>query len=163
MSVNELKNRAHETAKSKGFWDEGRQNVAEKLALIASEVAEFEDAWEEDNESDEEVADIVIRCFDLCGYLRIELEEWVMDGLHHSPAILSDPREYQLAIYQRIARAVQAHRKGHDEDVELLLMSIIYGSATFMNFNWFPGRLEQVVVDKMEKNNKRGRLHGNKY
>lgn len=65
----------HDNAFKKGFWQEDRK-VSELLALIHSEVSE---ALEADRKNDkegfrEELADIVIRVFDLCGGLKIDLE-----------------------------------------------------------------------------------------
>lgn len=67
---------AYETAKSKGWHDETRE-IGTILALIHSEVSE---ALEADRKGDqenfeEELADIAIRIFDLCGSRGIDLED----------------------------------------------------------------------------------------
>ena len=76
MNLNELSKLAHSIAKEKGFWDKSRK-IPEVLMLIVTEVAE---ACQADRKDDydkfkEELADIYIRLFDLCGYLEIDIEE----------------------------------------------------------------------------------------
>lgn len=76
MKVNELCQEAFKTAKSKGWHDEPRE-TGTILALIHSEVSE---ALEADRKGDqenfeEELADVCIRIFDLCGSREIDLEK----------------------------------------------------------------------------------------
>ncbi|MEK4148943.1 MazG nucleotide pyrophosphohydrolase domain-containing protein [Robertmurraya sp. FSL W8-0741] len=75
MKINELCQEAYETAKSKGWHDEERE-TGTLLALIHSEVSE---ALEADRKGDsenfiEELADVCIRIFDLCGSKNLDLE-----------------------------------------------------------------------------------------
>jgi NTP pyrophosphatase (non-canonical NTP hydrolase) len=76
MNLNEYRDACHKTAKEKGFWD-ASQNIAEKLMLIVTEVAEACEADRHGNKEnfDEEIADTFIRLFDLCGYLNIDIEK----------------------------------------------------------------------------------------
>lgn len=74
-SINELCKAAFETATAKGWHDEKRE-TGTLLALIHSEVSE---ALEADRKGDtenfsEELADVCIRIFDLCGSKNIDLE-----------------------------------------------------------------------------------------
>lgn len=74
-TINDLCNAAYETAVSKGWHDEERE-TGTLLALIHSEVSE---ALEADRKGDadnfsEELADVCIRIFDLCGSRNIDLE-----------------------------------------------------------------------------------------
>jgi NTP pyrophosphatase (non-canonical NTP hydrolase) len=110
MNINELCKAAHENAVAKGFYEDRRDNIAEKLMLIVSELAEaleadrkgrhtflftfpygkapenfdkyvpkddtfFEQAIKDTFE--DELADAVIRIFDLAGFLNINLEEHI--------------------------------------------------------------------------------------
>lgn len=79
MKINELCHEAFETAKSKGWHDEPRE-TGTVLALIHSEVSE---ALEADRKGDqanfeEELADVCIRIFDLCGSRGIDLEKAII-------------------------------------------------------------------------------------
>jgi NTP pyrophosphatase (non-canonical NTP hydrolase) len=109
--------RAHATAKEKGFWEEEKRNIPEALLLIISEVSEATEALRKNhyadkaitdglkkdlelNHSDEEfqlnqgiwkslfeekvkssfedeIADVAIRLFDLCGGMGIDLEKHI--------------------------------------------------------------------------------------
>ena len=66
----------HKIASEKGFWDKS-QNIAEKLMLCVTELAEACEADRNDNRDNfkEEIADTFIRLFDLCGYLGINIEK----------------------------------------------------------------------------------------
>lgn len=103
-TINELCVEVHQNAKSKGFYDEPK-NTGEMLALIHSEVSEALEAdrkdsyctanlnvlggWVHDDDFqveykakakgtfEEEMADIVIRVFDMCGYKGIDLQAHV--------------------------------------------------------------------------------------
>ncbi len=75
MRIRDLCMMAHENAKLKGFWDEPRE-FGTLIALIHSELSE---ALEAHRKSEvemvaEELADVAIRLFDLCGASDINLE-----------------------------------------------------------------------------------------
>ncbi len=73
----------HKNAIAHG-WYEGEQNIAEKIALIHSEASEALEAyWNRIPEGEkgcmgEELADIVIRCFDLAEFLGIDILQAVL-------------------------------------------------------------------------------------
>lgn len=90
----------HKTAQTQGFWDQKR-NVGEMLMLVVSELGEAIEAhrsglfgMEKKDTFEDEIADAVIRLFDLCGGLGIDLEkqmEWKLAfnkkrGLRHGKA-----------------------------------------------------------------------------
>lgn len=101
-TIEQLIQESHQVARSKGFWDKDR-NIGELLMLITSELAEgleadrksrwlspsaspektmdivgeavFKGAFEEHIKDtfEDEMADVAIRLFDLCGGLGIDL------------------------------------------------------------------------------------------
>lgn len=83
--INELCKEAFETAKSKGWHDQPRE-MGTLLALIHSEVSE---ALEADRKGDsenfaEELADVCIRIFDLCGSREIDLETAILQKMQYN-------------------------------------------------------------------------------
>ena len=88
-----MRDEIHEIAKEKGWYDGEGRNIGEALMLIVTEAAEaMEDVrvgrmvtvhiLESGNICKPEgfpieIADILIRCLDLCGYLNIDIEEAV--------------------------------------------------------------------------------------
>jgi NTP pyrophosphatase (non-canonical NTP hydrolase) len=85
MSINDLCKEAFETAMSKGWHDEPKE-MGTKLALIHSEVSE---ALEADRKGDaenfaEELADVCIRTFDLCGSMNIDLEKAIKEKMAYN-------------------------------------------------------------------------------
>jgi NTP pyrophosphatase (non-canonical NTP hydrolase) len=91
MTLKELCEKAHANSRDKGWYDvpHDKRNIGEMLMLIVTEVAEaMEDyrdgnMWEAIPNEDppgkptgfvSEIADIVIRIGDLCGYLGIDLD-----------------------------------------------------------------------------------------
>lgn len=75
-SLNELAQMCHEVAVSKGFWEKER-NIGEALMLIVTELAEAMEAHriQDDANFKEELADSFIRLLDLCGGLKIDIED----------------------------------------------------------------------------------------
>jgi len=85
MTITDLVRRAHDNATAKGFHDDP-PNIPQRLCLIHSEVSEaLEDYRNRIMEGGvrgdgkpygfpSEIADIVIRCADLCGRLGIDLD-----------------------------------------------------------------------------------------
>jgi NTP pyrophosphatase (non-canonical NTP hydrolase) len=83
--INNLCKEAYMIAKSKGWHDEQRE-TGTLLALIHSEVSE---ALEADRKGDqenfvEELADVCIRIFDLCGSREIDLEKAISEKMQRN-------------------------------------------------------------------------------
>ena len=90
LTINDLIQISHNTAKEKGWWDDSNRNVGELLALIHSEIGEalevyrikgkdgLKEIWEDDKGKPEgfvtELADVIIRIADLCGEFNLDLE-----------------------------------------------------------------------------------------
>ena len=97
MRLNDLRDECHGIAKEKGWYSDGDRNVGEALMLVVTEVAEameevrvgrmgtYRDALTGKPEGFEiEIADILIRLFDLAGYLKIDLDEAVRQKIAYN-------------------------------------------------------------------------------
>ena len=75
-SLNELAQLCHRIAVEKGFWETER-NIGEALMLIVTELAEAMEAHRHQDDANfrEELADAFIRLLDLCGGLKIDIED----------------------------------------------------------------------------------------
>lgn len=158
----------HKNALLKGFWDEGRQNIAEKLALIGTEVWEIKETLLYDGavtaRTYEEIADIIIRILDIYGWFnRTISDDWPYKGFEKKIII---PYSFRLEVYDHVAAAVQAHRKSEADNPEEMfahLHSVIMRCADFMLFHSGYGALHDEVLLKVSKNKNRSRLHGARY
>lgn len=93
MTINKWIDAIHENAIKHGWYDNGKKNFGELLMLIVTEVAEvmeeyrngkgFRESYTDENGKmcgiPSELADIVIRVMDLCGYYKIDLEQAIKD------------------------------------------------------------------------------------
>lgn len=110
-SLERLRDLCHNNSKVKGFWDAKEWNFGEKIALIHTELSEMFEAWrcnKKECEKDitiidstmrsetgeveirritaieEEIADVFIRMFDLCGKLNIDVGRVVMAKMEYN-------------------------------------------------------------------------------
>jgi NTP pyrophosphatase (non-canonical NTP hydrolase) len=86
IGINQLCKEAFDTAKSKGWHDQPRE-MGTILCLIHGEVSE---AMEADRRGEgwdrvtEELADVCIRIFDLCGSLNLNLEKAIKEKMEYN-------------------------------------------------------------------------------
>lgn len=82
MQINDLCKEAYQTAVSKG-WHDKKRETGTLLALIHSEVSEALEADRKGNAENfaEELADVCIRIFDLCGSKNIDLEQAILNKM----------------------------------------------------------------------------------
>jgi NTP pyrophosphatase (non-canonical NTP hydrolase) len=86
LPINDLIKECHSVAKSKGWWDELR-NEGELIALMHSELSEALEAMRNHAGNDalaEELADCCIRIFDYCGWKEIDLEKALLKKIEYN-------------------------------------------------------------------------------
>lgn len=94
QAIQHLVNRCYQNSREHGFWDDPAKNdPLIKLALITSEVGEAVEAFRKPGKSDhiihfkgieEELADIVIRVFDLAGAFDLRLAEAITAKMEYN-------------------------------------------------------------------------------
>lgn len=110
--LNQLGQEIYKNAVSKGFYEEGRaRNIGERIALIHSEVSEaleadrnnsyckipvqnlrcfddegFKEVYKSQVKGtfEEEMADIIIRCLDMCAFKGIDIDEHVLAKMRYN-------------------------------------------------------------------------------
>ncbi len=90
----------HRISRDRGWYDEGERNFGELIALVHSELSEALEAYRDGDPPDKhlphlssvqvELADTLIRVFDLAEYLDIDLEMAVIDKMEFNKT-----REYR--------------------------------------------------------------------
>lgn len=94
--LNELRDRAYENAVNNGFYDHGTPNVSAYCSNLHGEVSELWEAHRKGTLLDqcdkpvaltcieEELADILIRCFDMAGALQVDLDRAVEEKMRYN-------------------------------------------------------------------------------
>jgi len=182
LTINELVERAHANAKEKGFWDEPRE-TGTLLMLIVSEVTEALDAHSCENFC-EELADICIRIFDLCGGHDIDLKT-VLHSMRHNYEFVSkdidlnltsfadledslsvadgdfDDDKLSISVVKSLSYALERDRQGlRGPFAQKIAMAFVYTLKWAAHKGY---RIEDALMKKMERNKQRPRLHGKKY
>jgi len=90
LSINQLKESIMKQAKEKGFGTTPQEiNVAEKIALIHSEISEVYEAYRHQNIDGkdgfkEELGDVIIRTLHLCGVFDIDIEKEILTKMDYN-------------------------------------------------------------------------------
>lgn len=83
-TITSLVKEAHKTAEEHGWWESGTRPFLELICLMHCELSEAAEAYrnkEGDDRIVEELADVVIRIFDLCGSRGWNLEKSVLSKM----------------------------------------------------------------------------------
>ena len=82
MDLDGYARECHQIAKDHGWWDELR-SIPELLCLIHSEVSEALEGYRNHDAQNfrEEIADILIRVFDLAGWMKLDLDATVQEKM----------------------------------------------------------------------------------
>jgi NTP pyrophosphatase (non-canonical NTP hydrolase) len=89
VDINDMCDRAFKNSSNHGFWsydislqdkESVRLILLTKMALVTSEVGEAVEALREEDYGNikEEIADICIRLFDICGFMNINLQQAIL-------------------------------------------------------------------------------------
>lgn len=171
----------HETAVSKGWWDDGDRNDGEMIALMHSELDEaFDGGYNADDKVPEykayeaEVADCIIRIMDLA-----ERRDWDVGGSISAHVHVVDEEHekesyknltestYLMYMHKGLSYALEGLRKpkqsDHNENFSEIEFGLAYCVLWSIKFaQRFFLRLPESLCAKAEMNKTRSYKHGGK-
>lgn len=168
--MNELSKRAHELAKSKGWYDSTR-STGELLMLVCTEIAEAHtecmagDVEEMESPSGKpeglpsELADVVIRIADLAGYLELDLTQCNEYG-RPSSGKRQPTDEWFLQAFVSTSDACEWARTHDRQEMVESLVGVINNIRSIAD--WYEIDLEKAIETKMTYNATRPYRHGGK-
>ena len=135
MNISSLIERCHKASVNGGWYtdlstgEKLDRNIGEMMVLIHSEVSEAYDAWVNDEMDDKlphrlgvevEIADTLIRIFDLCGYQNLSLENSTI-----IPTFGNNIEKAFNLIHLHISNAYEGYRKSNITKLEENLTTVI--------------------------------------
>lgn len=183
MNIPELIKKSHDNAVQKGFYPEGEQkNIGELLMLIVSELGEALEAHRKNKFADiaiyekyvesvwpdfsipkfetfikdtfeDELADVCIRLFDLCGYLDIQPIDFP-----HGVTIDNNVGEFLLTITHMVCLLKESLEEDYKNESMYEVIHYIKVFCEIHNID-----LEKHIELKMKYNETREYKHGKNY
>jgi len=168
LNIGELRTKAHENAKERGFWENPRA-VGTMIALLHSELSE---ALEADRKGDsgqvaEELADCAIRFFDMSAGLKIWVpqdKKTVTEIMLESDFGNAEKMEFgeMVSVMHMVLSAAFKHYVSGQEDrfdeALIFFFLVLCGYCAYLDID-----LEEAIVKKMFFNKSRSKLHGKRY
>lgn len=167
---------AYRTAMNRG-WHTSKVEFGTLLALVHTEVTEAIEATTSEHLA-EELADIVIRIFDLCGYYELDLQKAFLETVQtgHVDQVYSQmkvpqlpilAKEYVLNIHTPITKVMELYRLPLEEKMKngQLASGLMEVILNVFRISYMFGLNDIFLTSlfaKMEKNKKRSYKHGGK-
>jgi NTP pyrophosphatase (non-canonical NTP hydrolase) len=162
-SFTHLCKEAYATAVDRG-WHSAPRDFGTLIALMQDEVSEAYEEMESEGELAEELADVLIRIYDLCGKYDYDLDAFLpvetFEKLVNSSIPLEGRNDEQilLNLHRKVSLVLRAYRKS--QPIEPTLAEVVIEVAKIAHMCELD--VAGAVKDKMEKNKKRPYRHGGK-
>jgi NTP pyrophosphatase (non-canonical NTP hydrolase) len=187
MDIGCLRDQVHENAVLKGFWD--NPCLPRSVALVCSELFEMIEAHRKGMHADvlkyiadkdlipfcenfeknikdtfeDELADVVIRLLDIAGWLKLDVS-FDYSGIDFEKLEPEDDEGFfnmVLDMNKGISEIAKCIDKSCAGSVCHLFIYAFIGAKTIANY--FQFSLDYHIIEKMEYNKTRERLHGKRY